>query len=458
VSQPSLRRTLLSWLIPPLLLVMVLGSYASFEYSYRAATRAFDQSLIDTAMALGGHIRMHGSAATIEISAATDQIVRSDQFDKIYYVVRDGNGNTLAGDGELAALLVDTGGKDDQPTFDATFLGKPVRAAVVRIRCGDADCLIAVAETTVKRINERNRTLAVIVFPEIILMVVALAFVWVGVGRGIQPLARLSEEIRLRSPTELVPFESDKVLQDARAIVTELNSLFERVNESSANQKRFTANAAHQLRTPLAVLQTHLELALMQPSSPALKEHIEHAHAATVRSSRLTNQLLTLARVEPSGKAAIAAETVDLQTVAEGLANEFVHRALGRGVDLGFELASAPITGDGFMLHEALTNSVLNAIEYGRENGRITVRTGIASERAFLEVEDDGPGIPVVERERVLERFYRMPGTTGVGSGLGLSIVREIVQQHRGTLAILDGEAGRGCRVRMEFPVAASNL
>jgi two-component system, OmpR family, sensor histidine kinase TctE len=455
VSQPSLRRTLLSWLIPPLLFVLVLGSYVSFDYSYRAATRAFDQSLVDTAMGLGGHIRAHGEGVSIDITAATDQIIRTDQFDEIFYVVRDGYGRILAGDRELSALLVDAGGQNGPLTFDATYLGKPVRAAVVRMRCGDADCLIAVAETTVKRTQERNRTLAVIVVPEIILMVVALAFVWVGVGRGIQPLERLSEEIRLRSPTELEPFETDKVLQDARAIVVELNSLFERVNESSANQKRFTANAAHQLRTPLAVLQTHLELALMQPASKVLKEHLEHAHAATVRSSRLTNQLLTLARVEPSGKAAIAADTVDLRTVAEGLANEFVHRALGRGVDLGFELASAPITGDAFMLNEALTNAVLNAIEYGRENGRVTVRTGVAAGRSFLEVEDDGPGIPVTERDRVLERFYRMQGTTGVGSGLGLSIVREIVQQHRGTVAILDGEAGRGCRVRMEFPTVS---
>ncbi|MSQ19043.1 MAG: ATP-binding protein [Betaproteobacteria bacterium] len=105
------------------------------------------------------------------------------------------------------------------------------------------------------------------------------------------------------------------------------------------------------------------------------------------------------------------------------------------------------------MLGEALTNTVLNAIEYGREKGRATVRCGVDAEGAFLEVEDDGPGIPVAERDRVLERFYRIPGTTGIGSGLGLAIVREIVQQHGGVVVILDGEAGRGCRVRMAFPI-----
>ncbi|MSQ19042.1 MAG: hypothetical protein EXR39_05665 [Betaproteobacteria bacterium] len=191
----------------------------------------------------------------------------------------------------------------------------------MRLPCGTSECVIAVGETMVKRNNERRRTLVVIVIPEVLLMVVALAFVWIGVSRGIAPLARLSEQIRMRSPTDLLPFDSKEVLQEASGIVAELNSLFERVNEASANQKRFTANAAHQLRTPLAVVRTHLELALTQSASPELKGRLALARAATLRSSRLTNQLLTLARVEPSGLAPMSAESVDLRTVTEGLAN-----------------------------------------------------------------------------------------------------------------------------------------
>ncbi len=453
MRQPSLRRTLLNWLVPPLGFVLVLGSYATFQYADNAATRAFDQSLVDTAIGIGRHIRVEGSTESIDIPVAADRIIRSDQFDEIFYVVRNPRGQILVGDTDLPVLLPDHSVPGVAATYDAKVRDKPVRVAAVRVPCGTMDCVIAVGETMVKRTSERHRTIAVIVVPEVLLLVVALAFVWVGVGRGIQPLARLSEEIRMRSPTDLLPFESKEVLQEASGIVTELNSLFDRVNEASANQKRFTANAAHQLRTPLAVLRTHLELALMQPASPELKEHLEQAHAATLRSTRLTNQMLTLARVEPGGLKPLTAEIVDLRTVAEGLANEWVHHALARGVDLGFELASAPIAGEAFVLGEALTNTVLNAIEYGRANGRVTVRSGVASGRAFLEVEDDGPGIATPERERVLERFYRIPGTTGVGSGLGLAIVREIVQQHRGVVAILDGKAGRGCRVRMEFPV-----
>ncbi len=456
MSQPSLRRTLLIWLVPPLSLISVLGSFAAFQYSHSAAMQAFDQSLVNAAIGLGGRVRMHGVTATIDIPIAADQIVRTDQYDEIFYLIRDPYGEMLAGDPELPAPPPDSNPSQFAVIYDSFLHGKPVRVAAVRAPCGEFECAIMVGETMINRTQARNRILAFTFVPEMTLLLAALLFVWIGVRRGIEPLARLSDDIRARSPADLRPIDSTRVPSEARPIVTELNSLFARVNAATANQKRFTANAAHQLRTPLAVLQTHLELAMLQPASAELNALLQYAHSATARATRLTHQLLTLARAEPSSQHSIGHESVDLCVVAEGLADELIHRALARSVDLGFELEAAPISGDRFTLSEALSNVVLNAIEYVDEGGHVTVRSGVAAAGAFIEVDDNGPGIPLAERDRVLERFYRIPNTPGVGSGLGLAIVREIVQLHGGTLALLDGESGRGCRVRMTFPAIAA--
>jgi two-component system sensor histidine kinase TctE len=230
-----------------------------------------------------------------------------------------------------------------------------------------------------------------------------------------------------------------------------LNQLFGQVAESSSNQQRFLANAAHQLRTPLAGLQAHTEIALAQDVPEAHRAQLEQVHRATIRTARLANQLLALARAEPGGTR-VDTRRVDLRTVVEGVADEWVHRAMAKEIDLGFELSDAPVAGDALLLREALANLIHNALEYTPHAGRVTVTTGLRNNRAFLEVEDDGPGIPAAERGQVLERFYRITGTAGTGSGLGLSIVREIALAHGAEIAISSGAHGRGCKVELTFP------
>ena len=203
------------------------------------------------------------------------------------------------------------------------------------------------------------------------------------------------------------------------------------------------------LRTPLAGLQAHTELALAQPTSEPIRAQLEQVHRATIRTARLANQLLALARAEPGARPSTA--PLDLKSLAEGEAEAWVRQSLDRDIDLGFELEPARLDGDAFLLREALSNLVHNALEYSQRGGRVTVRTGRRNGAAFLEVEDDGPGIAPQERERVLERFYRVPGTPGTGSGLGLAIVREIAASHGAAVSITDGAAG-GCRVGITFP------
>ncbi len=198
------------------------------------------------------------------------------------------------------------------------------------------------------------------------------------------------------------------------------------------------------------------ELALAQPLPQAARAELAQVHSATVRTARLANQLLALARAE-SGARAEPHALVELRSLVESAADEWVHRALERDLDLGLELEPASVQGDAFLLSEAIGNLVHNALEYVPRGGHVTVRTGLrgvgeASARPFLEVEDDGPGIPAAERTRVLERFYRVPGTTGTGSGLGLAIVREIAAAHGAAMRISEGQGGKGCLVEIRFP------
>jgi two-component system sensor histidine kinase TctE len=173
-------------------------------------------------------------------------------------------------------------------------------------------------------------------------------------------------------------------------------------------------------------------------------------HQATRRTARLANQLLALARAEPGARGTPA--EVNLRSLVESEADAWVHHALARDVDLGFELEPAPVKGDAFLLREALGNLVHNAMEYSHAGTRVTVRTGQRAGQSFAEVEDEGPGIAPHERSRVLERFYRVPGTPGTGSGLGLAIVREIAAGHGAQIELGDGAGARGCRVALTFP------
>jgi two-component system, OmpR family, sensor histidine kinase TctE len=319
----------------------------------------------------------------------------------------------------------------------------------VQAPCGGSACTVLVGETMVKREQLARDHLLQSLFPDFLIAIATLVIVWFGVKRGLQPLARLSDEIKARSAGDLRPIDAAGAPEETRPLVGALNGLLEEVSAASRKQQRFLADAAHQLRTPLAGLQAHTELALAQPMPVACRAQLEQVHRATIRTARLANQLLALARAEPGARSVTS--KVDLKGVAGGEADAWLRQSLARDIDLGFELEPAPVAGDAFLLREALSNLVHNALEYSNRGGRVTVRTGRLNGHAFLEVEDDGPGIAQEERARVLERFYRVPGTPGTGSGLGLAIVREIAASHAAAMFITDGSAG-GCRVGITFP------
>ena len=441
----SLRAHLLRLLLPPIAALLAVGAVVAYYPSMEPATAAYNQALVDIGIALGSYVRTADSGYLFDLPPAVEQALRTDRYDTIYYRVVSPEGGNISGDPDLPLPPDASGG-----SYDAQVKGQRVHVVSVQAPCGASTCNILVAETTVKRARLTRDILFSSLMPQMLLAAATLVIVWFGVKRGLGPLARLSEEIKRRSPRDLHPIDAAAAPEETRPLLTALNGLLEQVAEVSRNQQRFLANAAHQLRTPLAGLQAHTELALTQPLSESVRAQLEQVHQATIRTARLANQLLALARAEPGTRG--DPSHVDLKAVVEAEADAWVHQALARDIDLGFELEPAPMQGDAFLLREALANLVHNAIEYSNRAGRVTVRTGARNDHAFVEVEDDGPGIPTLERSRVLERFYRVPGTSGTGSGLGLAIVREIAVGHGAGIELGDGAGAKGCRVAITFP------
>jgi two-component system sensor histidine kinase TctE len=440
----SLRAHLLRMLLPPIAALLALGAALAYYAAREPATEAYDQALVDIGIGLGAHIRSAPEGYRFEVPKAVEQMLRTDRYDLIFYRVLGPDGEHIAGDPALS--LPPSGAW----SYDGVFNGRKVRVVSAETPCGPSTCTVLVAETTNKRTRAAREFLLTSLVPGILIALATLLIVWFGVKRGLWPLARLSEELKARSPRDLRPIDAAGAPEETRPLVSALNGLLDEVAQAARSQQRFLANAAHQLRTPLAGLQAHTELALAQPMPETCRAHLEQVHQATIRTARLANQLLALARAEPGGHGSPA--EVNLRRVVESEADAWVRQALAREVDLGFELEAAPVKGDALLLREALSNLVHNAIEYSQGGGRVTVRTGQRAGASFAEVEDDGPGIAPQERERVLERFYRVPGTPGTGSGLGLAIVREIAAGHGARIELGEGTGARGCRVELTFP------
>jgi two-component system sensor histidine kinase TctE len=316
---------------------------------------------------------------------------------------------------------------------------------------------IHVAERLTARDEFARQIILRMVLPQGILILLAGFAVWYGVGRGLAPLSTLRREIESRSHRDLSALSEEQAPQEVRPLIHAMNDLLARLGAAIAAQQRFIADAAHQLRTPIAGLKTQTELALRQSDPAAVQDTLRKLQTATEQSARLVNQLLSLARAEPGAKHGHAAERLDLARLARETTTEWVPRALARSIDLGYdgEEGAAWIEGDPFLARDMLGNLLDNAIRYTQRGGQVTVRVAASTDSVVLSVEDNGPGIPEQERERVFERFYRVLGTGTEGCGLGLAIVREIALSHGAQVALAAGSGGQGTLVRVSFPRAA---
>lgn len=290
-----------------------------------------------------------------------------------------------------------------------------------------------------------------------LLIVLVGLLVWYGVERGLRPLALLQTEISNRSHRDLSPLPEQNTPGEVRSLIRAMNGLLARLAAALSSHQRFIADAAHQLRTPLAGLKSQTELALRQKEFDEVRHTLQQLNTATGQTTHLVNQLLSLARAEPGVDRAQALQPVNLCDIARDTTTEWVPRALARNIDLGFDDAPGAVTieGDALLLREMLGNLLDNAIRYTQRGGQVTVRVTAGPDQALLSVEDNGPGIPPAERERVFERFHRILGTGAEGCGLGLAIVREIAQSHNADTRLGAGANGDGTLVTIAFPTAA---
>ncbi|MFZ5511913.1 MAG: sensor histidine kinase [Pseudomonadota bacterium] len=455
MRKTSLRWQLLRTLAIPLLMVFAVGSGLAFFFTIKPAILAYDDALGDTAHAVALHVRFSGSRAHLELPPQAERLLRWRTNARIYFQVDGLYREFVGGDRNLPPPPFEP--QPGEPLYyDGVYEGNLVRVVALAVPHARGRYLIRVAETTTRRDQLELQTYIGVLIPALLLAAAMILLTRNGIARALKPLMQLRNDIAARSHRDLRPVDETRAPLELQAFVHAINDLLERLARATDAQQRFLANAAHQLRTPLAGLRTQLELALKLPATRELQQALERIHRATERTARLANQLLALARAEPGGYHGDRLQATDLRAVIDEAANQWVRQALDKDIDLGFELAPAPLEAEPFLVRELLANLVDNAIAYTPPGGRVTVRCFTRDQHACLEVEDDGPGIPIEERQKVLERFYRLPGSPGTGSGLGLAIVREIAQAHGATLLITDAAGGRGTLVSVCFPPPAA--
>ncbi|HWO99108.1 MAG TPA: sensor histidine kinase N-terminal domain-containing protein [Methylococcus sp.] len=456
----SLRAQIVSRLILRLALLVLLDGAVSYFIALHYAHVAYDRWLLDSALSLAQEIKGRQGRATFELSPTALELFRWDEVDQTYFKIESRRAGFLAGDKAVPTPPLADAVLGKPHYFDGEIQGKRVRAVAMWMATPDIseEVLVEVAETTRKRQAMTQDILLAVILPQLLLILVAGFHIWTGVNRGLQPLHVLTRELAQRSATDLVPIPDSRVPLELRTLTRTINELLERLSAAMKTQRRFIENAAHQLRTPLAGLKIQAERALRIDDLAAMQPALVQIRNCADRVAHLNNQLLAAARSGAILEANRQFASLDLGELARDVCIDWVPKALERGIDLSFDGPQAPVqvTGDGVLLRELLHNLLDNAIRYGRSNGRISVGLG-AEPAPCLTVEDDGPGIPDGERDRVFERFYRIPGSPGDGCGLGLAIVKEIADLHRARILLERPNPSGGTRIAITLEGATGN-
>ena len=453
----TLRTRLLLWVSGPLLALWVISTLIDHDVARGFVNLNYDRALLDTALDLGRNVRESGNQLYLDLPQPVIEMLISGEQGRFYYRANGPDGEYITGDPDLADPPPEA--EVDRITYyNALFRNEPIRAVALRVPVrpgsGKGAILIQVAERSTLRDDFARQIMLRMMIPQGILVLLSTLAVWFGVGIGLRALTAMRRDIENRSHIDLSPIEETGTPAEMRPLAHAMNDLLSRLSAALAAQQRFIADAAHQLRTPVAALKMQAELATRQVRDGEAAATLQQLQTAADHAARLVGQLLTLARAEPGSHRSVMRQPVELMSLARDVSGEWVPRALSRQIDLGFDDASVPaeISADPFLIQEMLNNLIDNAIQYTPAGGRVTVRVRLQDGQAMLEVEDDGPGIPVEERKKVFERFYRMPGGAPEGCGLGLAIVREIAQGHQATAAVQAGASGRGTRVTIIFP------
>ena len=462
-EQRSLFGEILDWMLTPLLLLWPLSLALTWFVAQGIASKPFDRALEFNLQALTQFVANQNGQISFNLNAQARDLLRADDSDLVYYQVIDPRGKLVSGELDFPRPR-----EDETPEAGRVLLrddvvrGDEVRVAYTWLERNDAQNLVLmqVAETRGKRSTLAAEIIKGVMVPQFVILPLAVLLVWLALVRGIRPLNDLEQRIRARKPDDLSPIEDSFVPQEVAPLVSSINDLLSRLKTSLTTQKRFLADAAHQLKTPLAGLRMQAELAQREIDPVEIRGSLQQIARSSTRATHTVNQLLALARAETTGRS-LPTENIELSRLVRGVVQESVPRALEHGIDLGFEgpehtPVNCLINGNPTLLQEMVRNLVDNAINYTGQGGVVTVRVLLDrfSGVQVLQVEDDGPGIPENERDFVLQPFYRALGTNVDGSGLGLAIVQEIAQQHGATVSMEDAHAERsprGLRASVRF-------
>jgi two-component system, OmpR family, sensor histidine kinase TctE len=470
-EQRSLFGEILDWMLAPLLLLWPISLVLTWLVAQGIASKPFDRALAFNAQALAQLVNVQSNRAQFNLPQPAREILRADDSDLVYYQVMGLKGEYLSGEKDMPLPTdedkVEVGKvklRDDE------MRGLNVRIAYVYVT-GIADVLtekessmpakalvlVQVAETLEKRSTLATEIVKGVMLPQFVIFPLAVFLVWLALVRGIRPLSELEDRIRARKPDDLSPIDERTVPFEVVPLVSSVNDLLARQKLAAAGQKRFLADAAHQLKTPLAGLRMQAELALREGTTEAdLKQSLKQVSRSSIRATHTVNQLLALARAEAKGQT-VAMHGCDLARLTIEVVQDCLPRAMEKRIDLGYEgeglnegvtghaaRSSAHIMGNPTLLKEMVRNLIDNALNYVQSTpehpGVVTARVlaDPIGSVVMLQVEDNGPGIAETERELVLQPFYRSLGQEADGSGLGLAIVAEIAQQHQASLSIED--------------------
>lgn len=452
----SLKRGLAVWLIGVLSSLLAVDAWYSYSDALSAANQAYDRSLSASLKGIAERIYATENEIVVDIPYSALELFEAGSSDRVFYSVGPSGEAPITGydglpaPGEMQANIA--------VFYDGYYKGQALRLGAMLKPLYRTEfakpVVVIIGETTNSRQEVVQRLFKSEIGRKALLVVVALLVALWATRLAVKPVERLGEAIRSRPDDDLTPVDARQVPDEVVPLVDAINLHMDRIGRMVEARRRFITDAAHQLRTPLAVLNTQAEYALRQARAEDMRPAVEAFHHSLGSAIRLTNQLLALSRAEPVNGLMVTRQQVDLSAVARDMVVELLPLAERKRIDLGFEGNGDPvrISGNPVLLREMVANLIDNALRYTPADGVVTVAVETTAGAARLRVIDNGPGIPEAYREQVFLRFFRLDASDHLGSGLGLSIVREIVHGHDGEISLHDSPEGHGLEVRVGLP------
>lgn len=457
----SLRRSFIYWLAPPLLLIFLINAVLSYGSALRAINQAYDRSLVASIKAIAENVYAVDGRIEVDMPYSALEAFEGGVQERVFYAVLGPDRKTITGYDDLPVPTPLTG-NDKVFTSDQIYKGDRVRMGVLRKRlydpslAGHDTVMIAVAETTESRTELAHNLFFESVGNQLLILALVGLLLAFALSSAFRPVLELRDRMRGRAEDDLTPIDANSVPNEVRPLIDAINHHMARLSRMLGARKRFLADAAHQLRTPLAVLGTQVDYGLRQQDPAEMRRTLEGLRTSIGRTRRLTNQMLSLSRAEADNGIVLQQAAVDLAAIVREVALEMSLLALAKQLDLSYQGPERDlmITGNAAMLREAVANILDNAIRYTPTGGNVAIVLCIEGADACLDVTDSGPGIPPDQRDNAFRRFHRLLGHGDTeGSGLGLAIVKEIVLAHDGRVTLDSGGNDIGLRISVRIPL-----